>query len=157
MFLYNPGRLLAPSPVRQARQRFIDQVRAIPGDVYVVSHNYDALMAGKQPHAESESLGTVLFMPTGAIAANLRVEFDNALRSHRYSAIIIDGPLSADPYHFQDAYPYVLSAEREEDRFLTSQPTWILLPCATAGAIAPMVMQQDTSIRPEKCPLWAGR
>jgi 4-amino-4-deoxy-L-arabinose transferase-like glycosyltransferase len=151
MFLYNPGRFIPPPAVLQARQRFIDQVRAIPGDVYIVDHNYDAVMAGKQPHAEEQSVGTAMDMPGKAFAANMRTEFDNALRSHRYSAVIVDGSLLSDPYHFHDAYPYALSAEGEEGRYLTSQPSWILLPCETAAAIAPMVTREDTSIRPGKC------
>jgi 4-amino-4-deoxy-L-arabinose transferase-like glycosyltransferase len=151
MFLYNPGRFIPPPAVLQARQRFIDQVRAIPGDVYIVDHNYYAVMAGKQPHAEGQSVGTAMDMPGKAFAANMRTEFDNALRSHRYSAVIVDGSLLSDPYHFHDAYPYALSAEGEEGRYLTSQPSWILLPCETAAAIAPMVTREDTSIRPGKC------
>jgi Glycosyltransferase family 87 len=150
-FLYNPGRYLPTPAVRQARQRFIDQLRALPGDVYVVDHNFDAVLAGKQPHAEGESVGTVLFMPHSEIAASLRAQFDSALRSHRYSAIIVDGSLSDDPYGFQDFYPFALSAESEGGRFSTSQPTWILLPCSTVATIAPALIESDTSVQAEKC------
>lgn len=151
MCVYNPGRYIPPPAVQQARQRFIDQIRGLPGDVYVVEHNYDAVLAGKLPHAEDQALGAVLIEPS-TVAERVRAELDNSISSHRYSAIIIDGPLSSDAYHFQDAYPYALSAESEDGRYLTSQPTWILLPCSTAAGIAPLVMREDTTIRPEKCP-----
>ena len=137
MFTYNPGRYLPSPAVQEARQRFIDQVRAIPGDVYVVDHNFDALMAGKQPHAEEQSVGTVMDMPGKEFAAEMRAKFDESLRSHRYSAVIVDGSLLEDPYGFHDAYPYAVSAEEEDVRFLTSQPSWILLPCETAASVVP--------------------
>lgn len=151
MFTYNPGRYLPPPAVRAARQRFIDQVRALPDDVYIVSHTYDAMLAGKQPHAEDQSISLLLFGSNGAVSNSLRAKFDNALRSHRYSAIVVDGSLSDDPYGIQQAYPFALSAESEGGRFLTSQPTWVLLPCSTAATIAPTVMREDTSVRRGKC------
>jgi len=151
MFLYNPGRYIPSAKVREARQSFVDQIRSLPGDVYVVDHNYDAVLAGKQPHAEGESIGTVLFMPSSTVATSLLADFNQALQTHRYSAIVVDGQLDDDPYHFQDEYPFAVSAESEDVRYLTSQPTWILFPCQTAEVIAPTVERADSSIRPGKC------
>jgi len=152
MLLYNPGQYIPQPAVRAARQRFIDQAHSLPGDIYIFSHSYDALLAGKQPHAEAEAIGAVLALPNNPIAKNLRAEFDNAIGSHRYGGVIVDGSLSSEPYHFQRGYPYALSAESEDSRYLTSQPTWILLPCETASTIAPMAIREDTDIRPEHCP-----
>ncbi len=151
MFTYNPGRYLPPPAVRAARQRFIDQVHALPGDIYIYSHTYDAVLAGKQSHAEDQAVGAVLYGSNAAVANDLRAELDNALHSHRYSAIVVDGPLSQQPIHFQDEYPYAVSAESEVSRYLTSQPTWILLPCSTATTIAPTIMREDTSVHRGKC------
>jgi 4-amino-4-deoxy-L-arabinose transferase-like glycosyltransferase len=156
MFIYNPGRYLPPPAVREARQRFIDQVRALPGDVYVFSHTYDAVLAGKQPHAENGAIGAVMFAPANPASTALRKEFDEAVQSHRYSAIVVDGAISSNHDHFTDygflkAYPYALSAESEEDRFLTSQPRWILLPCATAQSIVSSAGREDSSLRAGEC------
>jgi hypothetical protein len=151
LLLYNPGRYLPTPTVREARQRFIDQIRSMPGDVYIFSHGYDAVLAGKLPHAEFTPIDNLLTKPNTAVAKTLRAEFDDALRSHRYSAVVVDGPLSDDTYGIQRAYPFALSAESEEERFLTSQPTWILLPCSTAESIASIAMRDDTSVRSEKC------
>jgi hypothetical protein len=156
MFIYNPGRYLPPVAVLEARQKFIDQVRAVPGDVYIFSHTYDAVLAGKQPHAENGAIGAVMFAPANPVSTALRKQFDDAIRGHRYSSIVVDGTISSNQDHFVDygfldAYPYALSAESEDFRFLTSQPTWILLPCATAHEIARVAMLGGGGIRPGQC------
>ncbi len=161
MFTYNPGRFLPPRAVREARQRFIDQVRALPGDVYIFSHTYDAVLAGKQPHAENGAIGAVIFAPANPVSTALRKEFEEAVQGHRYSAIVVDGSISSDQtsanrdhfadYGFLNAYPYALSAESEDDRFLTSQPRWILLPCASALGIVSTAGRADSSLRAGHC------
>ena len=156
MFIYNPGRYLPPLAVREARQRFLDQVRSVPGDVYIFSHSYDAVLAGKQPHAESESIGAVFYAPANDIAPKLHKEFDEALLSHRYTAIFVDGSIASNQDHFLDygflkSYPYALSAVSEPDRFLTSQPTWILIPCSSASQITAVAAVSETSIRLNQC------
>jgi hypothetical protein len=155
MFLYNPGRFLPTAEVLQGRQRFIDQLRATPGDVYVYSHPYYAVMAGKGAHAGSESIGAVLYGPPTEVAAKLRVEFEASVHAHRYSAIVIDGPVLFSDRHaiglFLSEYPYAFSAESEGFRFLTSEPTWILLPCSSAGSVAPFAMREDTDVHAGAC------
>ena len=136
MFLYNPGRYLPPAKVLAERQQFLEQMRALPGDVYILNHTYDGILAGKEPHAEGEAMGAVLDAPTGAIKAELRAELDRELAEHRFSAVVLDVTPDKTLLRSGATYPMAVSAAGGEDRFLTSQPRWIYLPCDGAAAAA---------------------
>ncbi len=128
--IYNPGRYVPPPDAVAKTQRFIDHVRAVPGDVYVLDHSYDALLAGKQPHAEGEALGAVLDAKRGAISAGLRTDLDAAMASHKYSAVVIDDlATQGTSWGFERQYPLEISTGLSGYRYLTSQPQWFLLPC----------------------------
>ena len=62
-FLYHPGRFIPGPALRQARERFEQQLSIIPGDIYVINHSWDAVLAGKQPHAVADAFGIILHSP----------------------------------------------------------------------------------------------
>jgi len=138
MFTYNPGRYIPTKAVIQTRQSLIDQIRAIPGEVYITNHSWDNVLAGKQPHAEMEALGAVMEAPTGSIRLRLLAEMQQAVDTHRFSAFVLDGNAASYPYtgkswvpaDMYSQYPLAITAAgQEKGRFLTSQPQWIFLPC----------------------------
>jgi len=138
MFIYNPGRYIPTRETLHTRMQFIDQLRAIPGEIYVVNHSWDNVMAGKQPHAEMEALGAVLDSPTGAVRIRLRAEMQQAVDTHRFAAFVLDGTAEGYPYtgkswvpqDLYTQYPLAISAAgQDKPRFLTSEPQWIYLPC----------------------------
>ena len=138
MFLYNPGRYIPTKDILHTREAFIDQVRSIPGEVYITNHTWDDVLAGKQPHAEMEALGAVMDAPTGKVREDLRADMQNAVDTHRFSAFVLDGDAAGYPYtgkswvprDLYTQYPLALSAAGQKDaRFLTSQPQWIFLAC----------------------------
>lgn len=143
--IYNPGRFVPPPDAVDRSQQFVDRLRALPGDVYVLNHSYDAVLAGKQPHAEGEALGAVLDAKLGSTSEALRTQFDAAIAEHRYSAVVVDRhePMGAD-WKFGVAYPLEISSGLENYRYLTSQPQWFLLPCDADAALVQTVTREDS-------------
>ena len=138
MLMYNPGRYIPTKAVLATRQAFIQQLRALPGDVYVFDHTNDAYLAGKQPHAEMEALGAVLDSPASPAHDAVFADLKSALQTGKFNAIVLDGPPTtivpgqgAIPADFPQLYPLAFSAVGEDQmKFLTSQPQWILMPCS---------------------------
>lgn len=138
MLVYNPGQFIPPPDVLADRRAFIRQLASLPGDVYVANHSWDAVMAGKQPHAEFEALGLLLDGNTGAIRAGLRQDIQSAVDSNRFGAFVLDqatppnsGPSNWQPPDFLQHYPLAIAAYgADHGRYLTSQPQWIALPCS---------------------------
>jgi len=151
--VYNPGRFVPTQRARDLSQQFVDQLRAMPGDVYVVNHSYDAILAGKQPHAEGEALGAVLEAKLGATSADLRKQLDDTLAAHHYSAMVIDDlEPSNTVWHFERDYPLHVSTQLSGIRYMTSQAQWFLLPCDESPAVIHALMQPNTVINTGSCP-----
>ena len=149
--LYNPGRYLPTRASVALGQQFIDQVRDVPGDVYVFNHSYDAILAGKQPHAEGEALHAVL-NAGGPVASQLRAEVNAALVAHRYSAIVVDvGTPSGDWLPFTQDYPQAVSSASDGLAFLTSKPHWFLLPCSASVTEIHQSKPEGTVLVPGTC------
>jgi hypothetical protein len=153
--VYNPGRFVPPAAAVTDTERFIRQLSTVPGDVYVLNHSYDAVLAGKQPHAEGEALGAVLDgkSPTGEA---LRAELDRALADHRYTAVVVDNlETTGAGWHFERQYPLEVSTGLAGYRYLTSQPQWFALPCSAAPALVEGLLRPDVQVAPENCQLRA--
>jgi hypothetical protein len=150
--IYNPGRFIPPASAAEKTQRFIEQVRALPGDVYMVNHNYDAVLAGKEPHAEGEALGAVMDAKRGQISADLRAELDAAMAEHRFTAVVDD---DTDPretaWHFERQYPVEVSTGLSNFRYITSQPQWFLLPCDVKAEVRAQLMRKDAVVADGVC------
>lgn len=152
--LYNPGRFLPPHAVLAEREQFVQQLRMIPGEVYLIDHNVDALLAGKQPHAEMEALGMVL-TASDARARDFTRQYEQEIASGQIAAIVTDDRLADIKPLYRSHYPLAISAVGGVDeRFLTSQPKWILLPCAAlhnglaAKLIGPNTLVNATGCQP---------
>ncbi len=160
--LYNPGRFLPTVRVRSEREQFIAQLHAIPGDVYLVDHNADALMAGKKPHAEMQAMSMVLSAPD-ARSREFAARYEQEIASQRFSAIVTDLPIAdIDPLYLRH-YPLAISAAGGiDDPFLTSQPKWILLPCSAlhnglaAALIGPATLVNTGACQPQAASMIYG-
>jgi len=143
--IYNPGRFVPPQDAVERSQQFVDRLRALPGDVYVLNHSYDAVLAGKQPHAEGEALGAVLDAKLGGPSEALRTQFDAAIAEHRYSAVVVDTQeAKGADVEFESAYPLEISSGLATYRYLTSQPQWFLLPCDASPQLVALVTREDS-------------
>ena len=142
--LYNPRTLLPNAEATQALQRVVAQVQALPGDVYVFDHNYDAVMAGKPPHAEGEALHSF----AGPISQHLEQDLDQQVAAHRYTAIAIDDAAPDTSWrNFRKDYPLAVSLRMNGFYFPGPEPRWLLFPCdvspATLQALSPQPLVID--------------
>jgi hypothetical protein len=155
--VYNPGRYVPPVEATMKGERFVAALRALPGDVYVVNHSYDAVLAGKQPHAEGEALGAVLDAGPkdaqyGPMVAGLRAELEAAMAQHRYTAVVVDDLSTTETsWHFERAYPLELSTGLSPFRYLTSQAQWFLLPCGATEAVKKDLLRPDAVVAAGRC------
>ena len=155
--IYNPGQFV-PAPYGRAdRDKFEEQLRAIPGDVYVVNHSWDAVMAGKKPHAEGEAVGAVIDAGGPQADAMIAV-LHQATLSHQLSAIAVDGGYTDYVKWLTSEelaeYPvHVAAWGSENGRFLTSQPVAIFLPCSALanGVAARVSMDGSNPPTPKEC------
>lgn len=146
-FIYHPGKFDPSVVTREARQRFEQQLSALPGDIYVINHSYDAILAGKKPHAAIDAFGIILDSPPSALRSAYIANFQRAVDSHVYSGFILDD--TADTYKpgegwmpadFLAQYPVrLLATSWSATAGQANQPEerWIYLPCS--------VLDQDTS------------
>ena len=142
--IYNPGQYIPPASQREAREALIAQVQQIPGDVYIVNHSFDDVLANKQPHAEGEAIGAIIDAFPGTWRERVIDQLHTDAVQHRYSAIVLDG-------YYKDwlkpdtlaEYPVIVpAAGSDAGTYLTSQPPIVLLPCSavtdgTAQRIVP--------------------
>jgi hypothetical protein len=155
--LYSPGEYL-PTPGELAeREAFEQQLRAIPGNVLVMSHPEDGLLAGEPLFAGSESIGAVIDAHDRDQSAALRAQYAELLHSGALSAVVLD--MTAEeifairdqghrvwmPPDFLTLYPLRVSAIGGGDTRFTSEPRWIYLPCSQQAAALRLDAHADTS------------
>lgn len=87
--LYRPAEI--PTGNLAARQQFVAALRKTPGDVWVVDHSYDAILAGKPVHADMDALDAVL----GRRYAPAVQEFQEAIARGAFTAVVLDREASA--------------------------------------------------------------
>ena len=134
--LYRPGQVLPVEGSLAARQQFMEDLRATPGDVWVVNHSFDGLMAGKPMHAEMDALDAVL----GRGYQPAVQEFDRQIIGQHFTAVVLDrAPASYAPPGlfttppFSDAYGLRARTQGAQP----DQPTLVLLPCTAVSAPQP--------------------
>jgi hypothetical protein len=142
--LYSP-KLSVPSPaVRASQQQFVDWLRSVPGDVFVVAHPYEAVLAGKPAHADEAAIHDALRPGVPAINRPLLNEIQQAIEQGSLNAIVLDrtpqdaaaaGPwLPAD---WQAQYPIVgLVPGSDSASPFGPHPRYVLLPCNAPGLAA---------------------
>ncbi len=155
MHLYRPGAFGTSAEVAKARWDFIARLRATPGEVWVVNHSYDGLLAGKGMYAEMDAFDAVLGRRDGASIA----EVQNALQQHRFTAIILDrAPESYTPAwlfggaEFQRSYPFRAFAPDAKLPEAGDQPLMLYLSCQLSPPAAAALAVGRTFVQQGLCP-----
>jgi hypothetical protein len=137
---YRPGQIIPPTGSIAVRQQLLATVRATPGDVWLLNHSYDGILAGKPMHAEMDALDAVL----GRHYAPAAAEFNSLIGSQHFSAILLDrGPGAYGPPGifttppFTTAYPLLAIVPGAEYGIEKDQPQFALLPCSALHATQP--------------------
>ena len=143
--LYSPASLLPSAQQLAEREAFEHQLRLIPGEVMVLSHPEDAVLAAKPLFAGSESIGAVIDAPDHTRGDALAQLYQQLLHSGELSAVVLD--MSAEqnlaqqsdghriwmPADFLALYPLRVAAAGADQQALGSEPRWIYLPCNSLG------------------------
>lgn len=130
--LYRPSTFDPLPNTLKARAAFLDQLRSTPGDVWLVSHSFDGILAGKPVHAEIDALDAVLAREDPATTQ----EIEHAYKTHHFTAVVLDHPPTGywPPWLFNgdlftQNYPVTLYAPA--GRFVEGdQPALFYLPCS---------------------------
>jgi hypothetical protein len=154
--IYNPGQFVPSHETFHDREQFEAQLRAIPGDVYVVNHAWDAVLAGKPTHADAEAAGAVADAG-GPESYAFKAQMRALMMGGKLGAIAIDGG-NADnakfitPQELSQFPVHVPAAGADKPRFLTSQPMMILLPCSSlANGVAARVSLDGVAPATPEC------
>jgi hypothetical protein len=143
--LYAPSSLLPTAQQTAEREAFEDQLRAVPGEVMVLSHPEDAVLAGKPLFAGSESIGAVIDGGDHARSDALLAQYRQLLQSGELSAVVLDMTVEQNlaqqadghriwmPADFLTLYPLRVAAIGGSQQAFGSEPRWIYLPCNSLG------------------------
>ncbi len=153
--LYRPGAFAMSGDVARLRWDFIDHLRATPGDVWLVNHSYDGILAGKGMHAEMDAFDAVLGRPDAPSVD----EVQRAIRDHRFTAIILDRvPETYSPKwlfdgpEFKRAYPLQAFAPGAPMPGTGDQPVMMYLPCAVNATVDAALAVGHTFVQQGTCP-----
>ncbi len=107
---YDPRAQLPTSDDRDAGHRLVAALRAVDGDVFVVSHPWYGVLAGKPSTAHAAALGDVLRGDDRRLAARVRSQLADAVHTQRFAAIVFDettGDRRGFPPDFERWYRHV--------------------------------------------------
>ncbi len=142
--IYNLGRHVPSRGTLLYRHAFLDQLRNAPGEVWVVNHSYDAILANKAPHAELDAIDAVLARQGDEKNHAVVEELRSAYQNSRFSAVILDRP--AETYEkeagfsseiFHQNYGLEVLAAGSDQPNVADQPQSIYIPCTNLGIDLP--------------------
>lgn len=90
LLAYNPLSLIPNAADREAGDRLVASLAAMPGDVMVPGHGFLPYLAGKPRYAHEVAVKNLTRIDSGPIAEKLNGEFAAAIASRRFSALILD-------------------------------------------------------------------
>lgn len=152
------GHLYRPAEIHtgdlEARNAFVDAVRRTPGDVWVVDHSYDAILAGKPLHADMDALDAVL----GRHYQPALAQFHDAITGHKLTAVVLDRiPEAYEPEGIFTKPPFGTKyrlrvwapgagAGGDQD-----QPILTLLPCDTPDTLGGLNDLKSSFVDRSRC------
>jgi hypothetical protein len=100
--LYNPRRFVPGAADRDAGDRLVREIAALPGPVYVPQHGWLATLAGKPPHAQGQAVLDILRSGDHVAADGLRRALADSFATHRFAGVVLDdtpalAPEGTDP------------------------------------------------------------
>jgi len=92
LLAYSPRPQIPTARDRAAGRALVAALRAVPGDVLVMSHPYYGVLAGKAPHAQAGAAIDVLRTHQRRPRRLLSASIAGAVRSQRFDVIVFDPP-----------------------------------------------------------------
>ncbi len=87
---WNPASQVPTAADRAANQRLLDGLRTLPGRVFVSSHSYLAVTAGKPDHAHVAPFMDVVKGSKAAVESGLLRAMRDTLAAHAYPVLVMD-------------------------------------------------------------------
>lgn len=96
LLVHHPTRLLPSARDRQAGERLIATIAAIPGDVYLPEHGYLAALAGKRTYAHGLAMRDVTRGDPGPAARRMNADLQRAIETQRFAAWVLENKAAGD-------------------------------------------------------------
>ena len=93
--------------LRQTGDRFVREIAAIDGDVYIPSHGYLALLAGKKPYTNAVAAIEVV-VAADAAGRKAGQEITAAIEQKKFAAIVLNDVRRPGRYHFESHFRDVI-------------------------------------------------
>ncbi len=90
LLVYDPRRMLPTAADREAGVALIEKIQAVPGEVFMPTHSFYPVLAGRRSYLHQMAVDDVLRGKSGLIGAVLHQEIKRALRQRRFSLVITD-------------------------------------------------------------------
>lgn len=87
---YSPGAQIPDTTDVGAGRALVTAIRAVPGDVLVVSHPWYAVMAGKRSHAQAAAIADVMRSGDREAKRLLSDSIARGIREQRFGAVVFD-------------------------------------------------------------------
>ncbi|MEA2590661.1 MAG: hypothetical protein QOD62_492, partial [Actinomycetota bacterium] len=87
---YPPGRQLPPPSQTATARRLQAVIQGLPGEVLVVSHPWEATLAGKGDHAHAGAIADVVRSHDAAPRAAVEASIAAAVQAERFSVLAFD-------------------------------------------------------------------
>jgi hypothetical protein len=144
--VYQPGIYLPSRNELDYRNRYLNALRATPGDVWALNHSFDNILAGKPIHPEMDAFDAVLGRASKTNSEpdamqdkrnSAAQDLLNAYRSQQFTAIVFDHP--ADVYRppwaftgptFTAHYPLRSVAIGSDQANVIDQPVVVYFSCS---------------------------
>ena len=145
---------LAPHPDELAlHNRFIDQLRAIPGNVLVYEFPEYGRLAGKPMYAVMDATGAVIEAKNQQQGNRLLAQYQQLIDGPQLSAVALDRPAedflsqprSWMPANFLQRFPLKVPVQFSEDTPYIFHPRWLYLPCTQSTTAQTLNPQVDLS------------
>lgn len=88
--IYDPRWLIPSQEDKNAGREFVDNISGIEGDVFIPSHGYLAVMAGKKQFAQASAIADLLDAGDTGPALKLREEISQAFADKKFAAVVYD-------------------------------------------------------------------
>jgi hypothetical protein len=88
--IYNPGSLIPSGADRIAGEKFVERISEEKGDIFIPSHGYLAMKAGKKQFAHEKAIYEVYKNDNGEAAFVLKKQIEEAFANKDFAAVIYD-------------------------------------------------------------------
>jgi hypothetical protein len=88
--IYDPRWLIPSAADKAAGREFVENISRVEGDVFIPSHGYLGIMAGKNQYASASAMIDVLENGGNEVAENLKEEISSAFADKKFAAVVYD-------------------------------------------------------------------